>query len=78
MTEVIFPGARSPYVTHTLIVTFANLIGGLRVGLIAASVVTLGAAVLQTHAGASATALSLCASALVSEGVRRLLPSATA
>ena len=32
-TEILFPGARSPYVVHTLIVTFATLTAGYRVGL---------------------------------------------
>jgi hypothetical protein len=71
LTEVVFPGARAPYVTHTLIVTFATLVGGLRVGLIATATVLLGVALLHP-AGMIETTLTLCAGALISESVRRL------
>src|SRR6476620_4810455 len=49
LTEVVFPGARFPYVTHTLIVTFAALNGGLRASLITASVVASGDALFQSR-----------------------------
>ena len=72
LTEIIFPGARSPYVLHALIVTFATLIGGLRVGLIAATVVALAATVLQTPPALAETALTLYGSAFCAEIIRRL------
>jgi hypothetical protein len=71
-TEVIFPGARSPYVVHTLIVSFATLRGGVRTGLIAVVTVLLGVALLPTPPGLVATALILTTSALASAGVRRI------
>ena len=43
LSEPVFPGARYPYVTHTLIVTFATLIGGLSLGGVTALIVVLGA-----------------------------------
>jgi LytS/YehU family sensor histidine kinase len=72
LTEVIFPGARAPYVTHTLCITFATLLGGLRAGLVAAATVLLGVAVLGTTPGVLETALILIASALVAGAVRHL------
>ncbi|HZT43279.1 MAG TPA: histidine kinase [Chthonomonadaceae bacterium] len=42
LMEILFPGTHVPYIMHTLIVTFATLFGGLRVGLIAAGTVFLG------------------------------------
>ena len=72
LTETIFPGLRSPYVLHTLIITFATLIGGLRVGLIATCTVLLGVAALGTTPGVVETALTLSASCLLAEAVRRL------
>ncbi len=72
LSEVIFPGARSPYIVHSLIVTFATLIGGLRVGLIAAFTVMLLAGVLRTPPGMWETALTLFGSAAFAEIIRRL------
>ena len=72
LTEVIFPGKRSPYVLHTLIVTFAVLVGGLRVGLAAALTVVVGVALLETTPGVLETALMLTGSAFLAEGTRRL------
>lgn len=72
LSEVIFPGARSPYVTHTLLITFATLLGGLQVGLIAAAVVTIGALFLQTYAGVVDTATTLGISALLADAVKHL------
>ena len=72
LTEIIFPGARSPYVVHSLIITFATLIGGLRVGLIAAATVTLIAGVLQMPPGMLETGLTLFGSAACAEIVSRL------
>jgi signal transduction histidine kinase len=49
MTEAVFPGARFPYVTHTLITTFATLVGGVQVGLIVAGIVSLGTLLMRPH-----------------------------
>ena len=72
ITEVIFPGLRSPYVLHTLIITFATLLGGLRVGSIAIVTVLLGVALLGTPLSVLATALTLTVSALLAAIARRL------
>jgi hypothetical protein len=72
LTEIIFPGARYPYVTHTLIITFATLIGGLRVGLIAAMTVVAGVCILHPTSPLFETTLALFAGAFISEGVRRV------
>jgi len=47
LTETIFPGARYPYVTSTLIVTFASVTGGLRTGLVTAAAIAIVSIVLQ-------------------------------
>lgn len=75
LSEIIFPGARSPYVMHTLIVAFATLVGGLRVGLIAAGTVLLGVFILQPIPRVLETALMLFTSVLVSALVHRLFGS---
>lgn len=72
LTEAIFPGLRSPYVLHTLIITFATLICGLRVGLIAVGTVLLGVSLLQTAPGVLETALTLTVAALITETVCRV------
>jgi signal transduction histidine kinase len=73
LTEVIFPGARFPYVTHTLIVTFAALNGGLRASLITAGVVAAGAALFQSPEMVAGLIPALVASALLGEAVRRTI-----
>lgn len=70
LTEIAFPGARLPYATHTLIVTFAVLVGGLRVGLITAAVVALGAFILRSPSAVALTA-AVFGAMLAAEGVRR-------
>ena len=72
ITEVIFPGLRSPYVLHTLIITFATLLGGLRVGAIAIVTVIVGVAILGTPLSVIATSLTLTVSALLAAVIRRL------
>lgn len=70
LTEVEFPGARLPYATHTLIVTFAVLAGGLWVGLIAAAVVGMGAFVLKPPLAAVGMIAAVFTSALAAAAVR--------
>src|SRR5262249_41488576 len=65
LTEIAFPGARFPYVTDTLIVTFAAVNRGLGVSLITASVVACGAAIFQTRQVVAAVIPSLVTSALL-------------
>ena len=73
LTEVAFPGARLPYATHTLIVTFAVLAAGPRAALVAGGVVSLGAFTLKSPSAASAMVGAMFASALAAEVVRHLL-----
>ncbi len=72
LTEVIFPGARYPYVTHTLLITFASLIGGLRVGMIAAITVTFGVFLFQAKPGIYESALTMFASVIIGSAIGRL------
>jgi signal transduction histidine kinase len=73
MTEVAFPGARFPYVAHTLIVTFAALNAGLAVGLVTAAVVALGAFTFQAPVVAAAALPAVIVSACLGEAVRRVI-----
>lgn len=72
LSETIFPGARYPYVTSTLIVTFAAVNSGLAAGLVSAAVVTAGSALLQTPAGLATTAATVFAAALIAAATRRM------
>jgi LytS/YehU family sensor histidine kinase len=66
LTEAIFPGLRLPYVTSTLIVMYAGMAGGMRVGLIAAAVVgLLSPAIHETTAGAGLVMVSMLVSAVL-------------
>lgn len=71
LSEVVFPGWRMPYVVHTLIVTFATLVGGLRVGAYTSLFVLVGVGLLEPGRLTGA-ALAFVASAFAAEGVRRL------
>jgi LytS/YehU family sensor histidine kinase len=75
LTEEAFPGARFPYVMHSLMVTFASVVGGLRVGLLTAAVAAAGALALQGPATAAGTLVSLCAGALLVRGLHRVTKS---
>ena len=77
ITEVIFPGLRSPYVLHTLIITFATLIGGLRVGAIAIVTVILGVVILGAPVNIFETATILTISALLAAAIRPLFRART-
>jgi LytS/YehU family sensor histidine kinase len=72
VTEAIFPGARFPYVTHTLMTTFATLVGGVHVGLIVAGIVTLGTLLLRPHQIIFATVLAVAASIAAGWMTRRI------
>lgn len=71
VTEAVFPGARYPYVTNTLITTFAALTGGLAVGLITALIASAGALIVEKPFGVLETGLSVFVSAGIGELVRR-------
>jgi LytS/YehU family sensor histidine kinase len=74
LTEAVFPGKRLPYVADTLLVIFATVIGGLRVGLVAATVLSLGAALFEAPFANFTTLLTTVASALFAEGIARFFP----
>jgi signal transduction histidine kinase len=48
LTEVVFPGDRYPYITDTLMTTLAVMMGGARIGLVCALVISAGAIFLQS------------------------------
>jgi len=73
LTEALFPGARYPYVTNTLIIAFAGFTSGLSVALIAAGVMVLGAAVFQSPVIVTETLCSVVISALVGSLAGRLV-----
>jgi LytS/YehU family sensor histidine kinase len=68
-TEVVFPGARAPYVGHTLIITFAALVGGIPVAGGSILVVLVAVAVLGAPPGLLDTGLSLMLCALIGSAV---------
>ena len=74
LTEAVFPGKRQPYVADTLLVIFATVTGGLRVGLVAATVLSLGAALFEPPFADVTTLLTTIAAALLAEGIARLFP----
>src|SRR5579862_7763773 len=73
LTESFFPGARFPYVTHTLIVTFASYTVGLPAGLVAAAIVAVGSCALQSAQDVSGTVLAVFGSAVLGDLIRRLI-----
>jgi len=76
VSEIVFPGDRSPYMVHTLLVTFATLIGGLSAGITSALVVCIAAAaLLHSQPDTIDIGATLFAAALVSELVRRVFAS---
>ncbi len=62
LSEVVFPEARTPYVFHTLLVTFAALRSGVAVGAMASAVILGGFATREPPAslGLISAALGLC------------------
>ena len=71
LAEAIFPDVGLPYATHTLFVIFAAIVGGLRVGLVSAAVVTLGSSFFQAHELVLPTMLAVLISAFLGKLVRR-------
>jgi LytS/YehU family sensor histidine kinase len=66
LSEAVFPGARRPYITSTLIVMYAGMAGGLRVGLVTAAVVGLISPVLHpTPSGAAPLLASILVGAVL-------------
>ena len=74
LTEIVFPGARAPYVTDILIVAFATFTAGFSVGLVCAVLVTLAGFCLLPFISAIATALSLFASLLITRAFVSVTP----
>ena len=74
LTEAVFPGKRQPYVADTLLIIFATVVGGLRVGLIASAVISLGATLFEAPFADMITLATTCAGALFAEGIARLFP----
>jgi len=71
LSEPLFPGARFPYVMHTLVATYASLVGGLLVGLIVMGIVTIGAVFLHPTTALGA-AVAVTFSTLVGASMWRL------
>lgn len=77
VADAVIPTARSPYVTHTLVITFATLAIGLEVGLTVSAVVILGALLFQPPlmvAGAAIGAASSLAAGSLFRRIRLPLP----
>ena len=74
LTEALFPGKRQPYVADTLLVIFATVVGGLRVGLVSAAVMSLGSALFEAPAADLITLLTTFSSALFAEVIAHLFP----
>jgi hypothetical protein len=70
LVEAVFPDVGLPYASHTLFVIFAAIVGGLRVGLLTAAIVTLGAFFFQTHELVVPTMLAVLLSAFLGKLVR--------
>jgi len=71
LSESLFQEAPVVYATHTLSVAFATMVGGLPVGLIAATVISIGVAI-QTPQKAISSALAVFLSAVLSRLLRRV------
>jgi hypothetical protein len=70
LTEIVFPIARFPYVTNTLIGTYAAFFGGIEVGAIALGVMTLGSLLWLPMAGIPGATLAVALSVLVGLAIR--------
>ena len=75
LSEIVFPGARSPYVTHTLLVTFATLSGGFPVGVTSAITIACGALLLRSPVSPLDMGAALVVAAGLAEGIRLLFRS---
>ncbi|BDI33863.1 sensor histidine kinase [Capsulimonas corticalis] len=72
LTEIVFPGARYPYVTDTLIITFVALTVGIRVALVCVAFVVLGALSLEEPVVAAESIFAAFACVLVTYPLRML------
>lgn len=71
LTEIIFPGARAPYIVHTMSVTLATLIGTMAAGGVATLVVIGGAILFSSPSAIIPLVYALIASTLLAEAIRR-------
>ena len=71
-SEIVFPGARAPYVFHTLIVCAAQFVGGIEVALPAIGLVSAAAFGLRGEADGIRTLIALLTVGLLIEVFRRL------
>jgi LytS/YehU family sensor histidine kinase len=78
LLELFFASDRFPYDTYTLIITFAALRSGLRVGLVTAVIVATGAALFQAEATLERTVFSVLVSVGAGTLVRRVEHTITA
>lgn len=72
LTEAVFPGKRQPYVADTLLVIFATLVGGVRVGLVATVVLNLGAALFEVPTADIVTLATTFTCVFLTEGIAHL------
>lgn len=70
LTETVFPGARYPYVTNTLIGSYAAFVGGIEVGAVALGVMTVGSLLWHPIVGDFGLALAVALSLLVGLAIR--------
>lgn len=86
VSEIVFPGDRYPYMVHTLLITFASLIGGVTSGITAAvlvaaaSIPLLGSIYEASDIGATLLVTAILAGVirLLFEGRSTLLRAAVA
>ena len=71
ISELVFPGARAPYVVHTLLVSFSALTSGLYVGVSAALVIAAGSLVIRAPIASLPLAVVLLFSATIGVVTRR-------
>jgi LytS/YehU family sensor histidine kinase len=73
ITEVIFPGARYPYVTNTLIITFAAFTVGLPPALFATCLIGVFSLMFQSPANVARTSGTDCLAAIIGGGIAHIL-----
>lgn len=72
LLELYFASNRFPYDTYTLIITFATVNAGLRVGLVTASMLVAGSFLFLESASEHRLVLSVLSSLVIAGGMRRL------